>query len=206
MVLIVTTIVGWLLTLLAVAVIFAQREQLTKKRREVGDSLGREDELNYEVSQLQASVERERRARSDIESAYQKAVDRALEYASRPPVIVEPPDVVSIVRELGESIGTAIYGKQQQVVADLTKQVRDTSMVEEKINGEWFPDVEFDNTMGPMPTKGGWINGETNGNLPPPEDQTPSHVVLPNGRLQRIDGQSMFQAGYSAPRPQGGVE
>lgn len=199
MVWIIVVVAECLLLIAAGIAIMAQREVIAKKN-------SRHWENEREIAGLEEKLDRATAANNLLRDRANDAITQALEYASKPPVVIDPPDVVSIVRELGESIGTAIYGRQQAVMQDLEKQIRETSMVEEKIKpGEWFPDVEFDDTMGPMPAKGGWINGPVNAQQPPPEGQTPTHVVV-DGQLKRVDGQSVFQAGVSAPPPTGGIE
>lgn len=150
------------------------------------------------------------RWRADAEAAnraFHQAWGRFVEIAEKPPLVIQPPDVAAIVHELGESIGTAIYGRQMEIREDLQKQLTATAMhPNAEDDQQWFPDVEFDPQMGPLPQRGGWINGPSNQNVTPVEGQTPSHAVTSDGRVVRLDGQSVFQSGVGAPTPEGGVE
>lgn len=68
--------------------------------------------------------------------------------------------------------------------------------------GAFFPDVEFDDWAGPLPTPGMMTSSPVSAGM----DQMPVHQIDGNGRVHRMDGQPMFQAGTSGPPPVGGIE
>jgi hypothetical protein len=89
--------------------------------------------------------------------------------------------------------------KKQQMITDLGVSFDD------KERGVWFPDIEFDEAMEssdkwPVP---GQISGPPTGMTERMDE--PNHSIQ-NGRVARTDGQTMFQAGATAPPPESGVE
>lgn len=183
----------------SIVAVIAQRAKLTEKR-------SKHWQQEQEIARLSTAVDAWSSDYRRMEAANNRLVDRLLAEQSKPPLVIQPPDVANIVERVGETVALAIYGRQQQDKEDTQRQIKETSMVQEQYKpGEWFPDVEFDPQMGSTPTHGGWVNGESNQHIPPGEGQTPRHAVI-NGELVRVDGQSMFQAGAGSPVPQGGVE
>jgi hypothetical protein len=139
-------------------------------------------------------------------------LDRVMQLAARPPVVVQPVDTVPIVNATVEGMTKLMYGYQQAFPQPVDTQADEMSMDRQGLDnrggvkeGEFMPDIEVDPFMdGPYPTRGGWVGG----NLPPQEGQTPVHTVI-DGRLVRRDGRPLMGSGQGntqAPHEGGIIE
>lgn len=212
-VLIVISVVAALSSLITTLWAGRTRDSAERLRREAG--VLRIEVARYETSQL--------RNQSDLDSMrrnmeYEQALNESLrksndflaskltELASLPPKVI---DVAPIVHAIGETLSLTLNGPafgpaERDTQAKQTSQDKVNPLDESQM---WLPDVEMDEwlqTQTGFPTRGGWVNRETNASLPPLNGQTPVHGITETGKIERLDGQPMFRQGEGANPPVSG--
>ncbi len=113
----------------------------------------------------------------------------------------QPIDPAPLIRAIGEAI-TSVYNPSTPAVVTSNTILPTPSLTpppdpSPSSTLSFFPDVEMDEWLRSQPgfpVHGGWINNETNAQTPPIDGQSPSHRVI-NGKVHRLDGQPLFQAG-----------
>lgn len=174
-------------------------------------------EIAADARELKGKYEDERAGRMAAQEAYvgitrqqEQLLDRFTLLASREPQTIDPTPIIdSLRRVFVPDVDPEQETKQETKRVDLIAAANGQQPPASEVNQVFLPDVEFDEWINQngMPTKGGWVNKETNSLLNPMDGQTPVHKVTQDGRLTRLDGQPMFRAGDGQQQtPDGGLE
>lgn len=126
--------------------------------------------LTARIMALTAEIDALRRVNGTL-------VDRLLELAAKPPVVIPPPDTSEIIKAVAELVN----GWRTTTTTDPVPQLTFDDKVDAENIDEFVPPWE---NMGP-PTRGGWINPqvETNGNYAPYVPGA-GNVIQPEGGVE----------------------
>jgi hypothetical protein len=168
------------------------------------------------IAELERAYNDEKVGRLAAQEAYtgllrqnEVLTERLIEIAARPPHQIDPTPIIDSLRRVFvpdpiDDSNTNPNSRSPILSTDLITAANPTHD-SDKI---FLPDVEMDEWIADQgfPTRGGWINKETNSQTLPPDGTTPVHAVV-DGRLTRVDGQPMFRAGDGLKQtPEGGLE
>lgn len=171
-------------------------------------SMRRMAELTDEIEELER--ERDELTQERERTWYEKGVllEKMVELAQKPPVVIPSPDPAPLIAAISEAI-TAVYAPGPAESAPTLPRETENPAVDPTTT-QWFPDQEFDEWLSHTegyPTKGGWVNPQTNSQANLPDGQRPVHGLREDGTLMRLDGQPMFRAGDGqVVGPEGGIE